>query len=168
MTSTLAPAKSAGTMSGSSTALQIVADLDRPAADAPVGVRLLEMPARVIDDIPVDAVLLDVVGQQGLREISVLKLLVVGQRHDLGARLVDRFAAPSPARCRRRSPPCRPLPECSTPPPSGSCAAPWSCARRDSGHCRDAAPRISSAASISRSRSRPHRGCRWRCCAGAG
>ena len=53
--------------------VQIIADLDRPAADAPVGVRLLEMPARVIDDVPIDAVLLDVIGQQGLREISVLQ-----------------------------------------------------------------------------------------------
>ena len=61
------------TMSGSFTAVQIIADLDRPAADAPVGVRLLEMPARVVDDVPVDAVLLDVVGQQGLREISVVQ-----------------------------------------------------------------------------------------------
>ena len=46
--------------------VEIVADLDRPAADAAVGVRLLEMPARVIDDIPVDAGLLDVIGQQRL------------------------------------------------------------------------------------------------------
>ena len=66
MTSTLAPAKVGGEDVRLLRRVEIVADLDRPAADAAVGVRLLEMPARVIDDVPVDAVLLDVVGQQGL------------------------------------------------------------------------------------------------------
>ena len=54
--------------------VQIIADFDRPAADAPIGVRLLEMTARVVDDVPIDAVLFDVVGQQGLREISVVQV----------------------------------------------------------------------------------------------
>jgi hypothetical protein len=83
----------AGKVSGNDVRLldraQIIIDLDSPAADAAVGVWLFEMPARVIDDIPVDAVLLDVIGQQSLGKIPVLKLLVVSQHHDLGARLVE-------------------------------------------------------------------------------
>src|SRR2546427_6192025 len=51
--------------------VQIVADLDGPAADSPVGMWLLEMTARVIDHIPVHAVFFSVIGQQSLREISV-------------------------------------------------------------------------------------------------
>ena len=54
--------------------VQIIADLDRPAANSAIGVRLLEMTARVVDDIPIDAVLFDVIGQQGLREVSVLRV----------------------------------------------------------------------------------------------
>src|SRR5262245_49441425 len=69
--------------------VQVISDLDGPAADAPVGVRFYEMTARVVDYVPIDAVLIDVIGQEGLREISVLQLLILGHRHDLGARLIE-------------------------------------------------------------------------------
>jgi hypothetical protein len=39
--------------------VQVIADLDRPTADTPVGVRLLEMTTRVVDDVPVHAALFD-------------------------------------------------------------------------------------------------------------
>ena len=68
--------------------VQIIADLDRPASEAAVSMGLLEMTARVVDDIPIDAVLFDVIRQQCLREISVRELLILGHRHDLGAGLV--------------------------------------------------------------------------------
>src|SRR5262245_34547111 len=41
--------------------VQIIPDLDGPTANAPVGVRLHEMTTRVVDDVPIDAVLFDVV-----------------------------------------------------------------------------------------------------------
>src|SRR5262249_19058875 len=66
----------AGKLSGDDTrplshCAKVILDLYSSAADAPVGVRLLEMAARVIDDVPIYALLLDVIGQQGLREIVV-------------------------------------------------------------------------------------------------
>ena len=75
-------------MSGALHRVQIIADFNRPAADAPVGVRFFKMTACVIDHIPIYTVFFDVIGQQSLREISVLEFLIVGQLHDFRTRLV--------------------------------------------------------------------------------
>ena len=72
--------------------MQIIADLDRPASDAPVGVWLFKMAARVVNHVPIHAVFFDVIRQQSLREVSVLQLLIVGQLHDLGTCLVENLA----------------------------------------------------------------------------
>jgi hypothetical protein len=50
--------------------MQVIADFDGSAADAPVGVPFLEMTARVVDDVPIVSVFFDIVGQQSLREVS--------------------------------------------------------------------------------------------------
>jgi hypothetical protein len=57
-----------------SQAVKIVAHLKRADTEA-VAVRLDEMSPRVIDDVPIDAFLLDIVRHQFLREIVVIKLL---------------------------------------------------------------------------------------------
>src|SRR5262249_28983342 len=73
---------------------QIVVDLKRAAAEAPIGMRLLAVTARVIDHVPVAAnvrVLVLIIRQQGLREIAVAQVAVVGLFHYLAACFVVNF-----------------------------------------------------------------------------
>jgi hypothetical protein len=78
---------------------EIIAHLQGAEADLQVGVRLLDVPARVEHHVPGDAVLFDVVREQHLREVLAHERPVVGHRHDLRARLVEHLP------CRRRQPP---------------------------------------------------------------
>ena len=71
-------------------ACEITAHLQRADPEAVPGMRFVEMPARVVDDIPCDAGLHHVVGQQGLGEIIGIQLLAghlldvaAGGIHDL-------------------------------------------------------------------------------------
>ena len=60
---------------------EVVAHLQRAERHRVLGVRLDEVAARVVDDVPVavGSVLRDVVGQQRLGEILVVELLVAGR-----------------------------------------------------------------------------------------
>src|SRR6266446_729986 len=85
---------------GTAHGTDVVAHPDRPTPDRYVGVRLLEVSAGVVDDVPADTFLRDVIRQQTLREIPVGKMLVVGHGHDLRPRLVvdlPRHGGQSPA-----------------------------------------------------------------------
>src|SRR5262249_42898554 len=77
--------------------MEVVAHFDCSAADAPPGMRLFEMAACVIDNPPSYAMLLDVVGQERLREISIVEMPILGERHDLWAHLVEDL----PRQCRQ-------------------------------------------------------------------
>ena len=55
--------------------LEITAHLQRADSEAVPGMRFVEMPARVVHDIPADAGFHHVVGQQGLGEIIGIQLL---------------------------------------------------------------------------------------------
>lgn len=67
---------------------QIVANFERADSDAATGVRFFEVAAYIVNNVPIDAVVLDVVRHESLREISVAKLFVLGQLHDLRAGLI--------------------------------------------------------------------------------
>ena len=67
---------------------RIGANAERAEIDDLAVVRLGEMPARVKDDIPIDAVLLHEVRQERLAEILIVEPLAGRQRLDLGPRRI--------------------------------------------------------------------------------
>ena len=102
-----AAAISAALISGSRRLADIVPHRERAQADLVVGVRLAEMAPVVPHDVPIDALLFDVIDQQRLREVLAVERRLGRSFRGPGRAPRSKSGAGWRAACRSRSPSCR-------------------------------------------------------------